>query len=155
MTPTPTIFAQQHPVPRLGRLPRLIGLLLAIGSLAVLIIGARLSPDPAGTGTHTQLGLAPCGLMKNAGLPCMTCGMTTSYALMLEGRPLASFINQPMGAVFCFATALMFWAGAYVAITGLPGMPWLNRYPTTRQVVVTIVLLIIAWGYKIVDVVSR
>ena len=48
-------------------------------ALAPLVIAAALSPSNAGHGTHRQLGLPACGWQTNMGLPCPTCGMTTSF----------------------------------------------------------------------------
>ncbi|NBO19844.1 MAG: DUF2752 domain-containing protein, partial [Proteobacteria bacterium] len=38
-----------------------------------------LTPDARGLGTHEQLGLPPCGFYLWYGLPCPSCGMTTSW----------------------------------------------------------------------------
>ncbi|MCA9610613.1 MAG: hypothetical protein KC619_33690, partial [Myxococcales bacterium] len=40
------------------------------GPLAVLVTAAMLTPSPEGHGTHTQLGLPPCGFLVYTGYPC-------------------------------------------------------------------------------------
>ncbi len=62
--------------------------LLAIAFFLITILGVatRLEPDPRGRGTHTQLGLPPCGFLAVTGRPCPTCGMTTAFAWFVRGR---------------------------------------------------------------------
>lgn len=81
-------------------------------ALAVVAIGAWITPDPRGYGTHEQLGLAPCHFLAWTGIPCPGCGVTTSVALAMHGRFAASFANQPFG----LAVALAVPAAAVVAL---------------------------------------
>jgi len=43
----------------------------------------------------------PCGMKQRTGLPCPTCGMTTSVLAFAGGDLLASFYVQPAGAFLC------------------------------------------------------
>ncbi len=43
----------------------------------------------------------PCGFKQNYGLPCPTCGITTSILAFAEGRIFESFYIQPAGALSC------------------------------------------------------
>jgi hypothetical protein len=65
----------------------LLGVVLAI----LLEMATFLQPDPRHFGTHEQLGLPPCTFQFLFGIPCPTCGMTTSWALLVRGDILASF----------------------------------------------------------------
>ena len=78
---------------------RLIALGIATGGMIVLIIAARLPPSPLGHGTHRGLGLPDCVFLQRTGLPCPSCGMTTSFSWFVRGNLLASLYVQPMGAV--------------------------------------------------------
>lgn len=78
---------------------RLFSLAALAPSLALLVVAARLEPDPAGMGTHRQLGLGPCTFLTLTGWPCPTCGMTTCFSLAAHGRFLDAFLNQPFGLV--------------------------------------------------------
>jgi hypothetical protein len=82
------------------------GAALGLPASAVLLIARWLDPDPRGFGTHTQLGLGACTLMQATGYPCPMCGMTTTFALLAEGRLPEAIQNQPFGLVLFAATAL-------------------------------------------------
>src|SRR5260370_8203293 len=56
--------------------------------------------------THTQLGLPPCNFKVVTGLPCPSCGMTTSFALLVHGDFRNSLRANAVGtllAIFCLA----------------------------------------------------
>jgi len=63
--------------------------LLSAWSLMLLggfFVAYRLEPDPRGFGTHQRLGLPPCTIRTVFGIPCPSCGMTTSIANVTKGR---------------------------------------------------------------------
>ncbi len=43
----------------------------------------------------------PCGMKQRWGLPCPTCGMTTSALAFVRGEILQSFYIQPSAALLC------------------------------------------------------
>jgi len=45
--------------------------------------------------------LNPCGFRQSYGLPCPTCGMTTSAVAFAGGNIIESFYIQPAGALLC------------------------------------------------------
>src|SRR5438046_1464548 len=45
-----------------------------VSSASMLAVGVWLNPSAAGTGTHQQLGLPPCGWLQVMGIPCPMCG---------------------------------------------------------------------------------
>jgi hypothetical protein len=49
--------------------------LLLLGVLVMVAVGLYLTPDPAGHGTHQQLGLPPCTIYYLTGRPCPSCGL--------------------------------------------------------------------------------
>ena len=67
--------------------------------------------------THTKLGLPPCAFKDTVGLPCPSCGMTTSFALLVRGDVWNSLRANAAGtllALFCLALipwnlASIFW----------------------------------------------
>lgn len=150
MTALPAIYNHNHESPRIGLLGRLIALALAGLSLATLVTAMLLVPSGTGVETHRQLGMAPCGLLLTTGMPCMTCGMTTSFTHFAHGQVVASLWVQPGGTLLAFLAACATWAGGYVALTGLPGPSLLNRLPWTRMMLGLLGLLLAAWTWKIV-----
>ena len=150
----PLIYNHNRPLPRIGWGGRLIAAAMALGSLAVLVLASQLNPNPAGVETHRQLGLPPCGLLQVSGVPCMTCGMTTSFAHLTHGQIWQSIVVQPGGTVLAFVAAIIVWAGGYVALTGRPSTRLLNMIPWTRLLFGLLGVVLIAWVYKIIVVVN-
>lgn len=70
---------------------------IATAGSAVLMLAAALEPDPSGFGTHTQLGLPPCGFLAMTGLPCPGCGLTTAFAYAVRGQWLAALSSNVLG----------------------------------------------------------
>ncbi|MBP8305168.1 MAG: DUF2752 domain-containing protein [Phycisphaerae bacterium] len=58
----------------------------------------------------------PCGFKQRYGLPCPTCGMTTSVLAFARGDPARSFSTQPCAGLMCSALAggavLLLWVAA-------------------------------------------
>jgi hypothetical protein len=128
---------------------RIISAAVAIILLVLLSVSAWLTPSTAGTGTHTQLGLQPCGWMVLMGKPCVTCGMTTSFALAAEGQYARSLLTQPMGLLLCLAAATGFWILLHTLLTG--GRAWIMFEFLTRPRSIWLIagLAGLAWAYKV------
>ncbi|MEM1329622.1 MAG: DUF2752 domain-containing protein [Planctomycetota bacterium] len=128
---------------------RLLAAMVGLGCLALLVTAAWLRPDSDGHGTHTQLGLPPCGWMLKYGRPCPTCGMTTSFAHAAEGHLGESFVTQPFGMLLAVLTAACVFAAGHIAITGST----IGRHAATLlrppMLITGGVLLLAAWGYKL------
>jgi hypothetical protein len=83
---------------RLGmRAERLGWATLALAGSLVLLASCLLTPAASGVGTHTQLGLPPCGFLSLFQRPCPACGLTTSFAHLAHGSLHASLIAHPLG----------------------------------------------------------
>jgi hypothetical protein len=100
-----------------------VGLLvIAAGLIVVFGIAIWLKPydgegRPLQMETHTQLGLPSCQFYFVTGIPCPSCGMTTSFALLMRGDPLNSLRANAVGTLLaCFCLLLIPWclASAYV-----------------------------------------
>ena len=148
----PIIYAHHRPLPKLSFGHRAIAAVVSALCLTVLTIAARLHPDPHGMGTHLQLELQPCGLLTTTGLPCPTCGMTTSFAFLAHGQILASFAAQPAGTVFAFVAAMAVWIGLYIAVTGRPSGRLFNQMPIHRVFLVMLAVGLAGWMYKMAAV---
>lgn len=145
----PIIYSPKFDHPRLFWAGRLLGGAFALGCLTVLIIARMLQPDPRGLSTHTALGLDPCYFLAHTGIPCPTCGMTTSFSWFARGNLIASFYIQPMGCVLAVLCAAGFWIGLYIAVTGRPSHRLLRRFNGLQVVIVLLVFAALAWGWKI------
>jgi hypothetical protein len=61
--------------------------------------------------THTQIGLPPCTFKRMFGVPCPSCGMTTSFALLMHGDPANSLRANAVGTLLAmFLLALIPWS---------------------------------------------
>ena len=129
---------------------RLFAGMLAGACLAVLVLAAWLPPSPSGMGTHAQsLGLPPCNFLKTTGLPCPSCGMTTSFSWFAKGNLPASLYVQPMGAVLAVIAAACVWVGGYVAVSGRPAHRLLKLVPSRYTLLPLLLFGILAWAWKI------
>jgi hypothetical protein len=138
------------PSTRITRQARLAWSGVALACATVLGIAGFLTPNPAGLGTHQQLfHLAPCSFVLTTGLPCPTCGMTTSFAFMMHGHPLTALKVQPAGAVLCLATIGMAFFSFYVAMSGtLITVHW-NLIGPVRLMLALGLLILGGWAFKI------
>ena len=87
-------------------------------SLAVLVTAAVLEPHESGQGTTPAL-FKPCPYRQQTGNPCLSCGMTTSFANMIRLRPTQAFEANPAGLLLFLIT--------------LATPPWLIHAAVTRQ----------------------
>lgn len=145
----PAIHSPRFDHPRLSILERLLAAVIAMGCLTVLCIARLLTPSPEGVATHTELHLEPCAFLERTGIPCPSCGMTTSFAWFSRGNLAASFYVQPMGCVLAVLCAAGFWIALYIAVTGRPAHRLLRRFPMFKAVVGLIIFAALAWGWKI------
>jgi hypothetical protein len=120
---------------------------VAVACLAVLTTAALLRPDPAGHGTHESMGLPPCGVATAFDFPCLTCGMTTSFAHAANGELGAAFLTQPFGAGLAIAAASAAWIAAYVAATGSTIGRLFGRALLGRGLWGILALAIAAWAF--------
>ena len=148
----PLIYALHRPQPRLSTATRLVAALVAALCLAVLIIAARLHPNPTGIETHLQLGMQPCGMLRSTGVPCPTCGMTTSFSFLAHGELRESLAAQPAGTVFACCTAMAAWIGMYIALTGRPSAKLINQLPVHRVFLLMLAIGLTGWACKVVAV---
>lgn len=127
----------------------LYALCWCLGAL-VLSLSFYLRPEAAGVGTHTQLGLPPCGVYELFGKPCPSCGMTTAFALLARGLISEAVKVQPAGAAV-FAAAVWLWL--YIPIAFLKRRPFDHIFelkPLLVTAVALIVLILAVWIWRLV-----
>ena len=145
----PVIYATS-PVPqKLSPASRLGAAVIAIACVSVLAVATTIAPNPAGLGTHRDMGFPSCNFLAVTGLPCPSCGMTTSFAWFVRGNVLASLYVQPAATLLAAAAGMTFWAGLYIAATGKPVYRLLTRLPGQYYVLAPLALGIAGWAWKI------
>jgi sorbitol-specific phosphotransferase system component IIC len=87
-----------------------------------------------------------CGFKQRYGLPCPTCGMTTSVLAFAQGRLIDSFNVQPAAFFFCLLALATAFFAFLIACFGLYS-PRLERRIVTlkiRYLIVALALVLIA-----------
>lgn len=102
-------------------------LLIVFGAVPLVLLGtaAFLTPNPAGLGTHQQLGLPPCSMRMLAGIRCPSCGMTTSWSRLMHGQVPGAFAANTGGVLLALASAA---GGTWAVASGLRGR-WIGGLP--------------------------
>jgi hypothetical protein len=146
----PLIYTRDSAPPAMGVAGRLVAMGVALACLSVLVVGMQLQPNgKEGIATHTQLGLQPCAFESRTGLPCPSCGFTTSVSYFAHGNVLASLYIQPMGFLIACGFAVGVWVGAYIAWTGRPVHRLMAMMPGKTLLIVLLTIAIGGWGWKI------
>jgi hypothetical protein len=130
------------------RSDRLIAGVVAAACLALLTLSALITPSAEGHGTHTQLGLPPCGFAMAFNRPCPTCGMTTSFAHAVRGELGSAVVAQPFGAALAIAASIVFWLCLHTAVTGSRVASMLVGLLATRVLWGIAAAAAAAWVYK-------
>ncbi len=85
-----------------------------------------------------------------SGYPCPTCGMTTAFAFTVRGHFVSAFQAQPFGFLLASATVLIALLATGTLLTaGVWAINW-YRVPPERLALLVVVLVLAAWGYKLV-----
>jgi len=146
----PLIYTRDRLPPPMSVMVRLLAAGLAVGCLAMLVIGAKLVPNgEKGVSTHTQVGLPPCEFERKMGIPCPSCGFTTSVSYFAHGNVLASIYVQPMGFLIAVFAAATVWVGGYIAVTGRPVHRLMLQVPGKIWLIGLLSLAVVAWAWKI------
>jgi hypothetical protein len=124
-------------------------LAVAVAAGALLCLARFLQPSPKGVGTHVQLGLPPCAFFHFTGIPCPSCGLTTSVAHAARLHFYEAFITQPFGLiVFCAAIFSLPLSICFV----YRQTPWSSlSFRRGRKLVIYLAsaLFLLSWLYKI------
>jgi hypothetical protein len=116
-------------------------LLVALGLVLLFGIAFYLNPYEGGRvwrqQSHTQLGLPECNFQYITKLPCPSCGMSTSFALLVRGDLWNSLAANAVGTLLAaFCLVLLPWS-ALCAVRG--------RLYFVRSVEPTVLKLLLAF----------
>ena len=96
--------------------------------------------------THRQLGLPPCTFKELTGLPCPSCGMTTSFALLIRGDVGNSLRANAVGTLLAaFCLTMIPW-GLATVVRGRPLFIQSMERTLTLVVVTLLTLMLLRWG---------
>jgi hypothetical protein len=109
------------PVAASGRWLLLGWSLFLLGGFALAFM---LTPNPRGFGTHESLGLPPCTFRMLFGIPCPSCGMTTSFSNLTHGNLTAAIRANAGGVLLAVVCALQvpwcWWSAYRGRLAGVP-----------------------------------
>ena len=135
--------------------PQLAWLVLSALSALVLMTAFALTPSPDGHGTHTQLGLPPCGFFVITGLPCPGCGLTTSFAHLARLNLLGAVRANIWGVPLFVGVVLSACVGPVLAYRARPVGETLVRYRLDTVAAFIVVFGFAAWAVRVMVVVLR
>jgi hypothetical protein len=116
---------------------------------SVLLVARWLRPDPRGFGTHTQLGLPPCGFFALTGVPCPACGLTTSFAHLMHGELALALHANPLGVVFFALTLASLPVAMWAGVRALPLAPLMQRWHARRFAAGLAIVALFNWLIRI------
>jgi hypothetical protein len=119
-------------------------------SVSLLVIARLLQPSSSGVGTHEQLGLPPCPFLYLTGIPCPSCGLTTSFAYAARFEFFSSLITQPFGLIAFFLTILSIPFSIFLSRRRIPWSEFMQAQIVKRLIYVAIAFYVLSWFYKII-----
>ena len=131
---------------------KIIQFIILAGCVSAVVVGTWLTPDHSGVGTHTALGFPPCGFYTITGIPCPTCGVTTSFVLAAHLRFEESFLVQPLGFLVFIAVCLSALATGGTLLMGKSLFKLKLKVNGYKIAFLLIVIVLSSWCYKIVIV---
>jgi hypothetical protein len=138
-------------LPVLNRWVRRMLVGMALGWMLVFGIALWLNPydedgRPRRMETHLQLGLPPCTFRLMTGVPCPSCGMTTSFALLVRGDVWNSLRANSVGTLLAALGMLLIPWGLACAICGRILFVRSVERTVTIGVLVFVGLMLLRWA---------
>lgn len=150
----PSITEDHHRSPddlhlRFTRQDRIRYLAISVVAAVVLLIARLLQPSPNGVGTHTQIGLPPCPFLHFTGIPCPSCGWTTSVSHSARLHFYEALITQPFGLIVFFGAVLSIPLSIYLIHRRIPWSRLNGLRGRIFAMYALIALFLLSWLYKI------
>jgi hypothetical protein len=122
---------------------------MALGLIGVFVIAFYLNPyqdgQPRFSETHLQLGLPPCQFRSITGVPCPSCGMTTSFTWLMHGRLDYSLRANAVGTLLALFCLMLIPWGLACALRGRPFFTISLERALLWTMVIFLSLLFIRW----------
>ncbi len=125
---------------------------VALGWVVVFAVALGLNPyDANGRAlrmeTHLQLGMPPCRFLTlTGGLPCPSCGMTTSFALLVRGDVWNSLQANSVGTALALLGVVLIPWNVLCAVHGRTYFIASIEWALLRIVIAFLVLLLARWA---------
>lgn len=116
---------------------------------AGLVTARLLQPSSRGVGTHEQLGLPSCAFLHLTGVPCPSCGLTTSFAHAARLHFFEAFIVQPFGLIAFCLMALSIPLSLYLIYSRTPWSKLIYSTRSNQVLYALLALYLLSWFYKI------
>ncbi|MBP6821247.1 MAG: DUF2752 domain-containing protein [Acidobacteria bacterium] len=117
-----------------------------------MTVARILNPSPNGFGTHQQLGLPPCLFFKLTGIPCPSCGLTTSFAHAARLHLFQALIAQPFGVIAFFLTVVSIPLFVTLIRRRVAWSTVVHARGVDRLIYILIAVYLLSWLYKIAAV---
>jgi hypothetical protein len=131
-----------------GQLRLVLGM-IGLGLICLFAVAAILKPSPYQMGTHQQLGLPPCSFVVLLGIPCPTCGMTTSWADLMHGDLIKAFQANSGGVMLALLAVV---SAPWLMISAVRGR-WFGWRPNGNVVgyisIVILTVSLVQWGFRL------
>ncbi len=144
-----TANATVAPLPRPLLRSRVAWAIFFSVATAVVVTAATLTPSPLGHGTHTQLGLPPCGFLSFTGVPCPGCGLTTAFANMVRLDVVSAARANPFGVPLFLVTLFSIPVSALGLARGWGVLDTLDRFRFERVAILLSLCSIVSWGMRL------
>lgn len=115
------------------------------GCALTLAAAAAIEPDARGYGTHTQLGLPPCGFLLLTGSPCPGCGLTTAFAHGIRGHWWLAVNANPLGLALFLAVCACIPLGVTAALRGWSLDLAVERFALNRWALAVAGCALVVW----------
>ena len=94
--------------------------------------------------------LGPCGFKQRFGLPCPTCGMTTSIIAFCQGKIIEAFYIQPAMGLFCCVLVIIAVLSLFTGVFGVY-FEFIKRFFAEVKIkyIILALLLVVICGWAV------